>query len=746
MPNKNIMKKTLLSILLVVIALANSPVSVEAATAASKAPVKTAVAQKIVPLTKKQLAKYTAGRSGKLKKIKNVKELKSFVESKSSASYPSYYSRGISNMTFADESISAGARKSVELSAPAADASVGVSSDYSKTNVQVEGVDEADIVKTDGENIYSLSGKTLYIAKARPAEKAEVLSKIEFKDQPANIYLNGKNLVVYGNDYALYNTGVYKKFRRRSSYVFFKIFDVSNPSDPKQLRNLDFEGNYAESRMIGDYVYLVVSSYLPFNEKEPVIPRILDSEKDLTPKCFNTDSTSACVLPDIYYFDMPYDNLQNTAVYSINVKKAKEKVNQEIYLMSQQQSIYASEKNLYITYSKYISEEELTYDIAKEYLLPKLSERMRIKIKNIDAVSDDVLSRQEKISKVMQVIESYSEALTDEERKKIETELEALVKARFEDITKELEKTVIHKVALKGANLEYQSSGEVTGSLLNQFSMDESGEYFRVATTKNRSWSSLADAEQSKSYSNVYVLDKNMKTVGKAENLAKGERIYSTRFMQNRLYMVTFQQIDPLFVIDLQDAKKPRVLGELKIPGFSNYLHPYDNNYLIGLGRDTVANEWGGATTKGLKLSLFDVRDVKNPKEVDTFTIGGAGSYSEAASDHKAFLFDKKKNLLVIPATINDDSSNYQVSFAGDLIFKIDEKGFELRGKISHEAELVGARGDNYNARIKRNLYIDDILYSISDNKIGMNKLSDLSLVNTLSLKVSGEDDFTVTK
>lgn len=737
------MKKTLLSILLVVIALANSVVSIEAATTVTKTPAKAPVVKKIAPLTKKQLAKYTAGRSGKLKKIKNVKELKSFVESKSSASYPSYYGgRSFSLNSAMPMTESAGVAMD-SLKSLSTTERAGASSDYSKTNVQVEGVDEADIVKTDGEHIYALSGKTLSIAKARPAEAAQVLSKIEFKDQPANIYLNGKNLVVYGNDYALYNSSVYKKFRRRSSYVFFKIFDVSDPSDPKQLRNLDFEGSYAESRMIGDYVYLVISSYLPFNEREPVIPRILDSEKDLTPKCFNADSKVGCVLPDIYYFDMPYDNLQNTAVYSINVKKPKEKVNQEIYLMSQQQNIYASEKNLYITYSKFISEEELTYDIAKEYILPKLSEKMRTKIKKIDAVSDDILSRQEKISKVMQVIENYMNSLTDAERTKIETEFKAIVKARFEDITKELEKTVIHKVALRGANLEYQSSGEVTGSLLNQFSMDENGDYFRVATTKNWSWSSLADAEQSKSYSNVYVLDKNMKTVGKVENLAKGERIYSTRFMQNRLYMVTFQQTDPLFVIDLQNAKKPVVLGELKIPGFSNYLHPYDNNYLIGLGKDTVANEWGGATTKGLKLSLFDVRDVKNPKEINTFTIGGAGSYSEAANDHKAFLFDKKKNLLVIPATINDDENKYQVSFMGDLVFKIDDKGFELRGKVSHESDAVGTRND-YGAQIKRNLYIDDVLYSVSDKQIGMNRLSDLSLVGALSLQASGEDDFQV--
>ena len=125
-------------------------------------------------------------------------------------------------------------------------------------------------------------------------------------------------------------------------------------------------------------------------------------------------------------------------------------------------------------------------------------------------------------------------------------------------------------------------------------------------------------------------LNSKMETIGKLENLAEKERIYSTRFIGDRLYMVTFLRIDPLFVIDLSNPNKPEVLGELKIPGFSDYLHPYDENHIIGIGKETGTNDWGGVSTKGVKVALFDVSDVKNPKQVDSYEIGQAGTDSEA--------------------------------------------------------------------------------------------------------------------
>src|SRR3989338_3462200 len=175
--------------------------------------------------------------------------------------------------------------------------------------------------------------------------------------------------------------------------------------------------------------------------------------------------------------------------------------------------------------------------------------------------------------------------------------------------------------------------------------MDEHDGNLRLATT-TEIW-----ARKSVMYNNVFVLDDDMKTIGKLEAIAPDERIYSARFLGDILYMVTFKRIDPLFVIDLSDSEKPEILGELKIPGFSDYLHPYDENHIIGIGKQTEGNECGGISVKGVKLALFDVSDVQSPRQVNQYEMGEAGTDSEALRDNKAFLFDREKELLVIPVT-----------------------------------------------------------------------------------------------
>jgi uncharacterized secreted protein with C-terminal beta-propeller domain len=251
-------------------------------------------------------------------------------------------------------------------------------------------------------------------------------------------------------------------------------------------------------------------------------------------------------------------------------------------------------------------------------------------------------------------------------------------------------------------------------------------------------------------------MDENLKQVGAVENLAEGERIYSVRFMQNRAYMVTFRQMDPLFVIDLADPTNPQVLGKLKIPGYSDYLHPYDDTTLIGLGKDTNETEWGGARVKGLKLSLFDVSDVANPKEIDVYIMGDAGSDSIALHDHKAFLFSRDKNLLSIPVSIRESLGDQywgKLTFSGAAVFKVDKSGFELKGKIDHSdggrtSESDYWQGYNYyDNTVKRSLYIDDVLYTFSNQYLKMNKIEDLELVKNLELKKEksgSSDDFEI--
>ena len=695
-----------------------------------------------------------------INKFESLDELKSFMEERDSggSSY-GYISPGTDGMLWGgaekmvSDSIGLGsAMPTMEMSEAGRG---GGSQDFSETNVQVEGVDEADIIKTDGKYVYAVVKNDLYIVDAYPAKGATVLAKIHFESRPQDIYINGDEgqtadrLVVFGYDDIFYKTETYQRFKRRGSYTFFKVFDIADKKNPKQIRDLDLEGNYSNSRMIGDYVYFVTNNYnYYYIEDEPVLPRIIEGGEVISNTC---EDKAKCFMPDVYYFDIPYHSYNFTSVAAINIKDKNEEIDGDVYLMTSNQNMYVSMNNLYITYTRYISEYELEMEVMREIVYPRLKVKDQEKIAKIESAENFILSADEKKRKIQMIVEKYIYALSSEDQENLQNELENKMKQKYADISKELEKTIIHKVAINKGDLEYKTAGEVTGQVLNQFSMDESGGYFRIATTKNRTWSRYME-ENLESYSNVYVLDGDLNVVGKLENLAPDERIYSARFMQNRVYLVTFKQMDPLFVIDLSSPTNPKVLGELKIPGFSNYLHPYDNDTLIGIGKDTGETEWGGVRTKGLKVSLFDVSDVKNPSEIDTYVMGDAGSDSIALHDHKAFLFSRDKNLLVIPVSIResiDGSSWGKFTFSGAAVLNVDKNGIELKGKIDHSDG--GKNSDNdywrgynyYDNTVKRSLYIDDVLYTFSNQYLKMNQISDLELVEKLELKKnrSGDDD-----
>jgi len=698
--------------------------------------------QKAELVTPQTAAEKLAAQS-QLKKFNSLDELSDWLEN--SVVSPQYDS-----LWGGVESVRSGfSEKSAALTDAVGTAGNEGSSDYSKTNVQVEGVDEADIIKTDGQYIYAVTQKDLFIIEAYPATDARILSKIEFKSRPENIYISGNYLAIYGRNNEIYREEVYKSFRRRNDFTFLKIFDITDKKNPRQTRSLDFEGGLLDSRLIGDYVYLITANYnYYYMNEEPVLPRVL--ENGITVGC--AAGAEKCVMPDVYYFDTSYDSHNFTTVTAINIKDSNEAIESDIYLLSGGQNVYASQNNIYITYTKYISEYDLESEVLKDLVLPRLSEKDRDKIEKIGQAESFVLSDQEKTQKIRQIMERYTASLEEEEQEKLAAELKDKMKQKYQDLSKELEKTVIHKIGVSGKNMEYKASGEVTGQVLNQFSMDENNTYFRIATTKNRTWSGYEN-EEVKSYNNLYVLDENLKITGAVENLAEDERIYSVRFMQNRAYMVTFRQMDPLFVIDLSDPRAPKVLGKLKIPGFSNYLHPYDDNTLIGIGRDAHENESGGINTGGIKLSLFDVTDVANPVEKDSYVIGESGSDSIALYDHKAFLFNRDKELLVIPASIREPSKDFSggaLSFSGALVFRLDRNGFELKGKIDHSDGGQGSdrdfwKGYNYyDNTVKRGLYISDVLYTFSNNYLKMNNIGDLKLVNSLKLNDSSQDDFKI--
>jgi uncharacterized secreted protein with C-terminal beta-propeller domain len=310
------------------------------------------------------------------------------------------------------------------------------------------------------------------------------------------------------------------------------------------------------------------------------------------------------------------------------------------------------------------------------------------------------------------------------------------------------EKTIIHRISIENGDIGYETMGEATGRVLNRFSMSEYQEHFRIATTKGNVWSS----GQGTAENQVYVLDMDLNLVGSVTDIAPGERIYSARFMGKRAYLVTFKKVDPFFVIDLQDPEDPLILGELKIPGYSNYLHPYDENTVIGIGKETVEAETGNfAWYQGVKLSLFDVSDVENPREISKYIIGDRGTNSLALNDPHAFLFSRQKNTLAIPIQLakinrtmypNGAPANTQGEYVwnGAYVFHISaEKGFILKGKITHcngSEDYSGYRyWYGYNDKtIKRSFYIEDVLYTYSSTMLKMNNIKDLDNINTLLL------------
>jgi uncharacterized secreted protein with C-terminal beta-propeller domain len=243
----------------------------------------------------------------------------------------------------------------------------------------------------------------------------------------------------------------------------------------------------------------------------------------------------------------------------------------------------------------------------------------------------------------------------------------------------------------------------------------------------------------------VYVLDMNLTVVGRLENLAPGENFHSARFMGNRCYLVTFKKTDPLFVIDLSNATNPLVLGELKIPGYSDYLHPYDETHLIGVGKNTVEAEEGEfAWYQGIKVSLFDVSNVTNPVQDASYVIGDRGSDTPVLTDPKAFLFDRSKNLLAIPVMVAKiDESKYpspvppyaygEPVWQGAYVFDISlYHDLVLEGRITHLNIDMSINEQEY--WVQRSLYIGDVLYTVSDRMVKMNSLEDLSPIGEVAL------------
>lgn len=308
------------------------------------------------------------------------------------------------------------------------------------------------------------------------------------------------------------------------------------------------------------------------------------------------------------------------------------------------------------------------------------------------------------------------------------------------------EQTAVHRISIDGGSISYQATGTVSGHVLNQFSMDEFNGNFRIATTGYGPGPVASTGGASPSYvqrTNLYVLDSGLHIVGKLEGLSPGEQFYAARFMGDRAYLVTFQRIDPLFVIGLQDPTQPKVLGQLNISGVSDYLQPYDETHLIGFGKSSQNVTWENAALfQGLKLSLFDVTDPSHPIDTSDYFVGDRGSDSPALTDHRSVLFDQSLNLLVMPLSIALNQTTATCTWCynppvwqGAYVFNVTvSNGIVLRGNITQLPTGQLPSWNNSGFFVTRALYIGSVLYTISNNMVKMNSLSDLTELNTVSL------------
>jgi uncharacterized secreted protein with C-terminal beta-propeller domain len=598
------------------------------------------------------------------------------------------------------------------------------SPDYSGTNIQVEGVDEADFIKNDGKYAYIISGNKLTIIEAYPPENAAIISKVAL-DIPQgyalqNMFLDGDRIVVFYPEYTEENVipeygYAPQTFSVPSTHAV--IIDISDRENPEVIRNYQVSGDYSNSRMIGKQVYLLTTSGVDY--QRPVMPSIKES----------TSSSSRMILtPDVYYFDNPEQYFVFNTVIAIDldaVATGGESTDDDngivskTFMMGSGTTVYVSENNIYIAYQQnqpYEYYQSHNRDKFFRVIAPLLPSGVQDQIESIER--DSSFDPAEKWNRVSELLQDTYNSLPESRKNDLFAEIQNGLAEYDAAIIKESQKTVIHKISIGGddALLNYVAKGEVPGRLLNQLSMDEYKGRFRVATT-----SEYSTPYQYVMNNNVYTLDENMEIVGKLEEIAADESIYAARFMGDRLYLVTFRQIDPFFVIDMSEDD-PEVLGELKLPGYSSYLHPYDEDHVIAIGRET-----------GVKFALFDVSDVRNPEAVDVYEIGGRGTDSEALSDHKAFLFDKEKDVISIPIYSYNDV-DYSRPWSGFYVFGTDTAdGFTLKGKVEHAIGDYGMWGS-------RSFYIEDALYTVTQGIMKVNSMDDIgNEINSIRLEGSGD-------
>ena len=504
---------------------------------------------------------------------------------------------------------------------------------FSTTNVQEAGVDEPDIVKTDGRHVFAIAGGTLRALDVT-GDAPRLVGSLALDGGGQELFIRGDRALVMSTSYGGPRFGFVADVVINSSKVVLTEVDISNPAAMTVRRSMTVDGALVDARMTGGTARVVVGSSPAFVQPSAIgrapmrhwVPRTVLRSR-LSGRTFRR-SVVAC---DDVRHPRSFSGLDLLTVLTIDLDKGLFNVDRDA-IMAGAQTVYGSPTALYVASQRYIPSVEAGRSVPA---------RVRTEIHRFDAS--------------------------------------------------------------KPGETTYTGSGDVAGFVLNQYALSEFGGALRVASTEEPQWFDGVQTGESQSYVTVLAeRGPRLVALGRVDGLGRGERVYAVRFAGDKGYVVTFRQIDPLYTLDLSDTSDPRVLGQLKIEGYSAYLHPISDDLLLGVGQDATAQ----GRTLGTQLSLFDVSDLRSPKRLAVASLG-ANSSSDAEFDPHAFLFWKPASLAVIPLQTFGDAGQ---TFGGAVGFRVGTASLAEAGRITHPK--VGS--DTIAPPIGRSIVIGDRLYTLS--------------------------------
>jgi uncharacterized secreted protein with C-terminal beta-propeller domain len=572
-------------------------------------------------------------------------------------------------------------------------ASANTNTGHSQTNTQVAGVDEGDIIENDGRHLYILSRDELVIVDAQDADAPVVASRTKIDGAPLAEYLHEGRLTVLSSVWTPANPsgtpGIMPLLgMRHAGQVQVTVYDVADPAEPRLLSSTRIDGAYVDSRMVAGRLALVLQNDL------------LAGYWDGAP----------AIMPAV----MPEGRLAFAAQPASDAALAK-RIRQ------------APVARMLPTWTTTVAKADGTSTTSAPQLVSRpqdvLSPAMGNEVNLTSVVLVNVHAATPTIAGATSVIGGYASTLH------MNAEELYIFSPRQEWIHGE--RTDVQRFDITGTAPRFIASGSFAGHLLNQFSADDHGDFLRVAVTKTTHEPAVDDAPVTGGSSDVFVSlpfmpwtmnrsnavyvlatqGDTLAVVGSVEHIAPGESIMSARFVGETAYMVTFEQVDPLYVIDLSTPTTPRIAGELKVPGFSRFLQPLDDGFLLGIGRDADPET---GLTRGMKVSLFDVRDASAPKEVGTFLVDHPAegwSWSDAEWDHHALGFFPELDVVALPvqsfvmvAADSPDGDPTWQTRAGVVVLDIDPvTGITELGTIEHDSRLL------------RTARIGSTIYSVAD-------------------------------